>query len=125
VVVSEPSGARAPSYEVYFRLDHSLPTRQHAVIVRLNGVSNFDTSATGYEGSAPPSCYTKAIDNFKDFPRSLRHPRAGDAMRVTLRFRSPPKNTVTARVPLQVAGPQDPGWGVADPHRLRALGCSA
>jgi hypothetical protein len=124
VVVSRPQGADAPSYEVYFRLDHPLPSRRQAVLVRLNGVSNFDTSGTGYDGFTAPSCYTKAIDNFKDFPGSLRRPRADDRMTVSLRFRTPPRGTVTAHVPLQVAGPQDPGWDTADPARLRALGCA-
>ncbi len=125
VVVSQPRGAKAPSYEVYFRLDHPLPRGRQAVLVRLNGVSNLDTSGTGYDGMTPPSCYTKALDNFKDYPRSLRRPRAGDPMKVSLRFRTPPRTTVTAHVPLQVAGPGDPGWDTADPARLRALGCSA
>jgi hypothetical protein len=125
VVVSRPAGADEPRYLVYFRLDHALATRHDAVLVRLNGVSNYNTSGTGYDGSAGSHCYTKAIDNFKDFPRSLLRPRAADLLTVSLRFRRPPGNTTTARVPLQVAGPADPGWSAPSPARLRTLGCSS
>jgi hypothetical protein len=92
-----------PSYEVYFRLD---------------------ASGTGYDGSKPPHCYTKGIDNLKDFPRSLLHPRAGDRMTVALHFRRPPRNSLTARVPLQLARPTDPPV-VPSPGWWRLLGCSS
>lgn len=123
VVVSLRDDA-PPSYEVYFRLDHALSTRSQAVIVRLNGTSNYDTSGTGYDGSNPPHCYAKGIDNFKDFPRSLLHPRAGDRMTVALHFRRPPRNSLTARVPLQLARPTDPPV-VPSPGWWRLLGCSS
>jgi hypothetical protein len=124
VVVSRPVGTDEPGYLVYFRLDHPLATRHDAVLVRLDGVSNYNTSGTGYDGSTGPRCYTKAIDNFKDFPRSLLKPRAADLLTVSLRFRRPPRNTITARVPLQVAGPGDSPTLVPSSGRLRTLGCS-
>jgi hypothetical protein len=94
-------------------------------LVTLNGVSNYDTSGTGYDGSIRPHCYTKAIDNFKDFPRSMLRPRAADLVTVSLRFRRPPRNRISARVPLQIAGPGDPGWSSPSSERLRMLGCAS
>jgi hypothetical protein len=125
VVVSRPAGADEPRYLVYFRLDHALASRHDAVLVALNGVSNYNTSGTGYDGSVGRRCYTKAIDNFKDLPRSLLRPRAADLVTVSLRFRRPPGNTITTSVPLQVAGPADPGWSAPSAARLRTLGCSS
>jgi hypothetical protein len=124
VTVAEPVGETEPAYRVYFRVDRPLARRHDAVLVRLNGISSYNTTGTGYDTAARRHCYTKLIDNFKAFPRSLRHPRAGDVMRVTLRFRRPPRNTVVAHVPLQVASPSVP-VDASDPRRLRALGCSS
>jgi hypothetical protein len=123
VTVAEPAGETEPAYRVYFRVDRALATRHDAVLVRLNGIASYNTSGTGYDTAARRHCYTKLIDNFKAFPRSLRHPRAGDVMTVTLRFRRPPRNTIVAHVPLQVASASVPA-DASDPGRLRALGCS-
>jgi hypothetical protein len=124
VVVWQPADSRSPSYEVYIRLDHALATKHDAVLIELNSVSNYNTSGTGYDGSVRPHCYTKGIDNFRDFPKSLRTPRAGDLVTVTLRFRRPPRNILRTRVPLQVSRPGDAAPPTPNPGWLRMLGCS-
>ena len=123
MTVAQPVGDTEPAYRVYFRLDHLLATRRDAVHVRLNGTASYNTTGAGYDTAARRHCYAKFVDDFTVFPRSLRHPHAGDRMTVTLHFRRPPRNTIVAHVPLQVASPGVP-VDASDPIRLRALGCS-
>jgi len=85
VVAFLGAGDSQPSYTVYVRLRGGFrPTRKRRLLVRLEGLSNFDTSGLGVDAQEDARCYAKGIDNFKQFPSALRHPRLGDLLRVSI-----------------------------------------
>lgn len=121
IVLLWTNGEGARAFEIYLRMTRRLGTRER-VIVRLEGISDYDTSGTGYDQFAAPSCYAADNANRRHWPPSLRSARAGDPLRVTIEVPAR-RAKVTTTTPLQLARPTDPAPGAASSFWFRRLGC--
>lgn len=121
IVLLWTNGDGARAFEIYFRMTRRLGTSER-VIVRLEGISDYDTTGTGYDQFAAPSCYAADNANRRHWPPPLLNARAGDPLRVTIEV---PKRRakVTATTPLQLARPTDPAPGAASSFWFRRLDC--
>lgn len=121
VVVLWRSAVVPTGYQIYFRLTRRLEESER-IVVRLEGVSDYDLSGNGYDEFVRPACYSLDNTNQDDWPSRLRRPMAGERVRIAVRIRGV-LEPLRARVPLQRARPNDPAPGAGSPFWYRWLGC--
>lgn len=121
VVVPWRSAAAPTGYQIYIRLTRRLDESER-IVVRLEGVSDYDLNGNGYDEFVRPACYSLDNTNRDDWPPKLRRPSAGERVRVAVRIRGV-REILRARVPLHRARPDDPAPGAGSPSWYRWLRC--